>query len=72
MSILEVLQLVLAILLIVAILLQNRSAGVGSSFGGGGMDAAYYTRRGFEKFLMQATVVLAIASAAVAIVRVLI
>ncbi|HHH12318.1 MAG TPA: preprotein translocase subunit SecG [Candidatus Moranbacteria bacterium] len=71
MSILAIGQLITAVLLITAILLQNRSAGMGTAFGGG-VDAGYYTRRGFEKFLTQATIVLAILFAAIAIARVLI
>ena len=72
MSILAIIQFVVAILLIIAILLQNRSSGIGATFGGGGMDTGYYTRRGFEKFLTQATIVLAIFFMAIAIARILI
>lgn len=62
MTITSLVQLVVAVALIVSILLQQRSSGLGMSFGGGGgMDGSYYTRRGFEKFLTQATIGLAIA-----------
>ncbi len=70
MQIFDILQLVTAILLIIAILLQHRSAGIGMSFGGGGGAEGYYTRRGFEKFLTQATVVLAAAFIAVSFARI--
>lgn len=40
-----------------AILLQNRSAGLGSAFGGG--SEGFHVRRGSEKVLFRATVVLA-------------
>jgi protein translocase SecG subunit len=59
MNSISIVQLVVAIMLVVAILLQHRSSGLGASLGGG-MDGSYYTRRGFEKFLVQATVVLAV------------
>lgn len=51
-------QIVTAILLIVAILLQNRGASVGGVFGGG--DAVYQTKRGVEKKLFIATIILSV------------
>ena len=57
MKILLVLQAIVAILLIVSILLQNRGSGLGSTFGGD--FGGYYTKRGIEKFLVYGTVVLA-------------
>ena len=68
MTILSVGQLVIAVLLIAAILLQQRSSGLGTAFGGGD-GGGYYTRRGFEKFLTQATIVLAIALVAVSVAQ---
>jgi len=50
-------QIVVAILLITAILMQNRGAGLGGIFGGGG--GVYLTKRGLEKKLYIATIVLA-------------
>lgn len=55
---LKIAQLVIAILLMVAILLQNRGAGLGGVFGGTG--GVYLTKRGLEKKLFIATIVLAI------------
>jgi protein translocase SecG subunit len=43
----------------VAILLQNRGTGLGSAFGGTG-GGVYLTKRGLEKKLFVATIVLAI------------
>lgn len=51
-------QIVVSILLIVAILLQNRGAGLGSAFGGSG--GVYLTKRGLEKKLFIATIILAV------------
>ena len=53
----DIIQIVAALALIIAILLQNRGAGLGAAFGGEGN--VYRTRRSFEKFLFRATIVLA-------------
>ena len=58
MSFLALLQLISAILLIIAILLQQRGTGLGSAFGGEGN--IYRTVRGLERTLVIATVVLAV------------
>lgn len=58
MNLLVILQIVLAALLIGSILLQNRGAGLGSAWGGSG--EMYGTRRGVEKLLFRATIVIAI------------
>jgi preprotein translocase subunit SecG len=55
----KIVQIVVAVLLMVAILLQNRGGGLGSVFGGGG-GGVYLTKRGLEKKLYIATIVLAI------------
>ncbi|MDP3836590.1 MAG: preprotein translocase subunit SecG [bacterium] len=51
-------QIAVSILLIIVILLQNRGAGLGSAFGGSG--GVYLTKRGLEKKLFTATIVLAV------------
>lgn len=53
----KVVQLITSLLLIIAILLQNRGTGLGSTFGGSG--GVYLTKRGLEKKLFIATIVLA-------------
>ncbi len=58
MKILNIVQAVSAILLIIAILLQSRGAGVGGVFGGEG--AVYQTKRGVEKKLFVLTIILSI------------
>jgi preprotein translocase subunit SecG len=68
MRLLFIAQAVIAVFLSVSILLQNRGAGLGSAFGGD--FGGYYTKRGMEKFLLYATVVLAIAFFILAIVNV--
>lgn len=61
-------QAVVAVLLTVAILLQNRGSGLGAAFGGD--FGGYYTKRGLEKFFLYATIVLAIVFLALGIVNV--
>ena len=56
--ILNISQIVIAILLVLAILLQARGTGLGSAFGGEGN--IFRTKRGVEKILFYATIVLGI------------
>lgn len=55
MSPLTIAHVIVSILLVAAILVQNRGAGLGETFGGSGVS---YTKRGLEKRLHQATIVL--------------
>lgn len=54
----SIIQIVVCVLLAVAILLQQRGGSAGGAFGGAG--ASYFTRRGLEKVLFIATVILGI------------
>lgn len=62
-------QIILAALLIIAILLQQRGAGLSGAFGGEG--GVYSTRRGAEKVIFAATIVIAILFFGVSILRIL-
>ena len=53
-------QVVISILLIIVVLVQNRSSGLSSTFGGEGMGNFYASKRGIEKILSRSTVILAI------------
>ncbi len=53
-------QLLVSVLLIVSIILQQTGASLGGAFGADNFSSAFYTRRGAEKFLFNATIVLAI------------
>lgn len=59
-QILPYIQLVLSIVIIGAILLQTRGSSVGGAFGGDNTGTTFYTRRGAEKVLFQATIVLGV------------
>ena len=58
-------QILLSVLLVGAILLQQRGASLGSSFGGSG--SSYGSRRGLEKTLFIATIMLGVLFFATAI-----
>jgi len=55
----SIIQIIISVLLVVSILLQQRGAELGSLFGGSGGDNVYRSKRGIEKFLFRATIVLA-------------
>ncbi len=52
-------EIILSILLIVGIVLQQRGATLGGAFGGDNFASTFYKRRGAEKFLFDATIVVA-------------
>lgn len=57
-TILQIITLGSAILMIVAILLQQRGASLGAGFGSSG--ELYTTRRGFDKNLFEVTIIFAV------------
>ncbi|MDD3035340.1 MAG: preprotein translocase subunit SecG [Candidatus Saccharimonadaceae bacterium] len=57
-DILRIITVVSAILVILAILLQQRGASLGAGFGGSG--ELYTTRRGIDKSLFEATIILSV------------
>ncbi len=61
-------QIVVSILLIISVLLQNRGSGLSAAFGGD--FGGYYTKRGVEKFLFFASVVLGVCFIGLAIASV--
>lgn len=65
-------QIVLAIAIIVIVLLQSKDAGMSNMFGGGGDMGVYKTRRGVEKTLYNATIVLGIVFMVLCLVTVIV
>ncbi len=57
-TILQIITIASAILMVLCILLQQRGATLGAGFGSSG--ELYTTRRGFDKNLYEATIVLAV------------
>jgi len=62
-------QMAVSVFLIISILLQNRGSSLGGAFGAD-QFGSYYTKRGFEKFLLYFTVILSFFFIALALVSV--
>jgi len=60
-------QSIISVLIVIAILLQQRGTALGSAFGGGG--EVYSTRRGIQQKLLWATVILTIAFLALTVLN---
>ncbi len=60
MNIISVIQIVLSVILIVLVLVQRNEASVGGAFGGADDGGITHTRRGPEKAIFIATIVVAI------------
>jgi len=60
---------VLSVLLIAAILFQQSDASLGSAFGRSSFGGTFHTKRGAEKQLFIATIILAILFAIAALIR---
>ena len=58
--VLPYIQIILAILLVAAILLQQRGSSLGGAFGGDNFSSAFHKRRGAELFLFKFTIGIAI------------
>lgn len=67
MTILDIAQILVSILLIITILLQQREGGLSGVFGGEG--SVYATRRGIEKGIFVATIILATLFIIISVVR---
>lgn len=59
-AVLPIVQITLAVLLMAAVLLQRTGASLGGAFGADNFSSGFHTRRGFEKTLFNATIVLGI------------
>lgn len=69
-QILSYVQIGLGVLMIIGVLMQQKGSGLSSAIGGGsGME--YSTKRGAEKFIFQATIVISILFLATSIARLL-
>lgn len=62
MNIFTIFQIVISVLLVITIVLQSRGSDAGLAFGGGG--ETFRSKRGLEKILFYATIVLAVLFAA--------
>ncbi len=71
-SLLPYAQIILSVLLVGAILLQRTGAQVGGAFGGSdNFSSAFHTRRGLEKTLFTATIIISVLFAVSALLNLL-
>ncbi|NBV76828.1 preprotein translocase subunit SecG [bacterium] len=71
-QVLPYIQLALSIAIIVTIVLQRTGASLGGAFGADNFSSGFHTRRGLERFLFRATIVLGILFALSALVTLII
>jgi preprotein translocase subunit SecG len=71
-SVLPYIQIILSALLIVSVIMQRTGASLGGAFGVDNFSSGFHTRRGLEKTLFYATIVLGILFAISALVSLLI
>lgn len=73
MDLITIAQIAVSIVIIILILIQERSSAGGIGiFGGGGDGSFYQTRRGLEKTLFVATIILVIIFAALALLNLIV
>lgn len=70
MNILTIVQIIISVALIIVIMLQSRGDSGGMAGVGGGQS--YRSKKGLEKFLFYATIVLAVLFASVSIISIII
>jgi len=66
-EVLKYVEVVVSVLLIISVLLQNRSGGLGTVFGGVSGGEFYRSKRGLEAFLYNSTIILGIIFSVVAL-----
>jgi len=69
-KIINIIEIVVSIMLTISILLQNSGAGLSGTFGGD--FGGYYSKRGFEKFLVYFSIGLSVAFVILAIANLVI
>ncbi len=70
-NILPYIQIILSVILIIVILIQQSDAGMGGVFGGSDGGGLHHTRRGFEKFIFQTTIVISVLFAISSLIAIL-
>lgn len=68
-TVLPYVQVVLSVLLVGAILFQRTGASLGGAFGADNFSSGFHTRRGLEKTLFRATIILAVLFALSALIH---
>jgi preprotein translocase subunit SecG len=70
MNTLGIIHIIVALLLVVTVLMQSRGTSVGIAFGGG--SETYRSKKGVEKFLFYATIILSALFAALSILKLIV
>ncbi len=70
-AVLPYIQIALSALLMIAILMQRTGATLGGAFGADNFSSGFHTRRGLERTLFQATIVLSVLFALTALINIL-
>jgi preprotein translocase subunit SecG len=70
-GVLPYVQIVLSVLIIGAILMQRTGASLGGAFGADNFSSGFHTRRGLEKTLFWATIILGVLFALSALINLL-
>ena len=70
-NIISIAQIIISLIVVVLILLQERSSGMSGIFGGGESEF-YQTRRGLERLIFAATIVLVLIFAGLSILNLII
>jgi len=65
-------QIILSVVLVLAIMLQQSTAGIGGALGGGDGGSFHHTRRGFEKFLFYLSIVCGVLFALFALLSIIV
>lgn len=72
MNIITILQIIVSVILVVGILLQHTGSGIEGALGGGSsFESVHTTRRGFELFTFNVTIVAAVAFAVLGVLNIL-
>lgn len=69
-SLIPAAQILVSALLVAVVLFQPSTAGVGGSLGGSDSAQTFHTKRGFEKFLFIATIVLGVVFAVLCVLAI--
>lgn len=67
-NILNIIQIISAVLIVILVLLQQRGSGMGGAFGGGGAEV-YSVKRGAEKIIFNSSIVVSVVFLGLGIVR---
>jgi len=71
-GVLPYVQIILSVLLIGAVVMQRTGASLGGAFGADNFSAGFHTRRGLERTLFYATIILGILFALTALINLVI